>query len=301
MYFHNSRRLNYVIQIWNTKWKATNGVHSFTASARQLIRMDGSDRHQPREITEPPLEGGSERHQPSENGELPLEDGTAELLHSELKLTLEYQVQRLREIDTKAMEILKANLLLVGIVLTGGSVLVQTDLTIAPFLNPFMIAGVLLLLFSTGLAGVTYTSSNLRGGLDSHAIEDALGRSQDAVERRLLRSYAQWIEFNARVTAINDMFVTATVLSVIVAFVYIAAGLVAGIVLLPPLASAGAFVLLSVASLWVCRLVYNMDHLNVVPGDESYRGVMLSKGASRTDGLRALREMLSEPEENEKQ
>lgn len=60
-----------------------------------------------------------------------------ELAHDELQTTFDYQVQRLAEIDNKAIEILKANLLLIGIVVTGGSVLIQTDIDVAALLNAF--------------------------------------------------------------------------------------------------------------------------------------------------------------------
>lgn len=66
------------------------------------------------------------------------------------------------EIDSKAIEILKANLLLIGVSVTGISILVQTDLEVARSVNVFSVAACVLLLYSTALAGVTYTSSNLR-------------------------------------------------------------------------------------------------------------------------------------------
>jgi len=82
---------------------------------------------------------------------------------------------------------------------------------------------------------VTYTASNLRGGIDGDAVESALATARaepaadaDRFEVRLLRSYGRWIEYNARVTAVNDMFATITVLMVIAAFVYVVAGIGVG-------------------------------------------------------------------------
>ena len=181
-------------------------------------------------------------------------DGTGpyDVTREELRTTFDYQVARLQEIDTKAIEILKANLLLIGILVTGGSILVQTDLEIAAFLNPFTVAGGLLLLGSTGLAAVTYTASDIRGGLDAEAIESIIAaRSSSAstgfdgfdgsdgfdggndldgggLDERLIRSYAEWIDYNARVTAVNDLLATVTVVSVFVAFVYVIAGVAVG-------------------------------------------------------------------------
>nr|WP_254761559.1 hypothetical protein [Natrinema marinum] len=44
---------------------------------------------------------------------------TIELAREELRTTFDYQIERIREIDAKAIEILKANLLLIGVVLTS--------------------------------------------------------------------------------------------------------------------------------------------------------------------------------------
>ena len=243
---------------------------------------------------------------PVDSQESPGEQGddTFETTRDELRTTFEYQVQRLREIDTKAIEILKANLLLFGIVVTAGSILVQTDLDVTPFLNVFTLTGVFLLLLSTALAGITYTSSNLRGGIDADAIEQAIAARHDrdaaAFEDRLLRSYGQWIEHNARMTAVNDMFATVTVLFVVVALVYIGAGFVVGVVALGPLVSAAAFVVQTVALAWLARVIYHMDHLEPpAPSDaQRFDGVRLSKGTTRAEGLVALREMLRRSEDD---
>ncbi|SNR29923.1 hypothetical protein [Halorubrum vacuolatum] len=254
---------------------------------------------------------------------------TLDLAHEELRATFQYQVERLREIDSKAIEILKANLLLIGIVVTGGSVLTQTDLEVGLFINSFTVAGGVLLLVSTGLASVTYTSSNLRGGIGTAADEIELAIAEERArngidgvgnadvdaggpggsngsdgsgapstdttfEERLLRSYAGWIDYNARMTAVNDMLVTVTVLSVFVAFVYVVVGVVIAALRVPPLASWVIFIGLSALSLGFLWLTYHMDHLGVAEErpDRTFPGVRLSKGTTRRRGLMTLREML---------
>lgn len=230
------------------------------------------------------------------------DEGAMEMAHEELKVTFEYQVQRLREIDGKAIEILKANLLLIGIVVTGGSILIQTDLDLAAFINVFTVVGGLLLLASTGLAAVTYTASNLRGGFDADAIEAAIAADtaasgergpNRAFQAQVLRSYGRWIEYNARVTAINDMLATATVLFVFVAFVYIIAGIVVVALDLTALSAAIAFFVMSAAAFGFMWVTYHMDHLpDDRPRSDSFDGIRLSKGATRRQGWIALREML---------
>ena len=226
---------------------------------------------------------------------------STEITREELRTTFEYQVQRLGEIDSKAIEILKANLLLIGLVVTGGSVLIQTDLPVDTFINLFTITGGLLLLGSTGLSAVTYTASNLRGGLDSEAVEAAVAADDDsaAFETQLLRSYAQWIEYNARVTAVNDLLATITVLLVFVAFVYVVAGIAVGGAGLSTLGELVAFGLVSLLMAGFTWAGFHMDHLGHDADNhpETFAGVRLSKGATRKEGIAALGDMLTRSNE----
>ncbi|ELZ12472.1 hypothetical protein C478_10361 [Natrinema thermotolerans DSM 11552] len=239
-----------------------------------------------------------------------LDRETLELAREELRSTFDYQVARVQEIDEKAIEILKANLLLVGLVVTGGSIVVQTTIDIALFVNVFTIASALLLLISTGLAGVTYTASNLRGGIDGDAVEAALATARadpaadaDRFEVRLLRSYGRWIEYNARVTAVNDMFATITVLMVIAAFVYAVAGIPVGVVDPSALVSALAFLVLTAVLLWLGAFAYYMDHLGASDDrwEGTFDGVRISKGVTRKRGLSTLRTMRSEGATDERE
>ena len=239
-----------------------------------------------------------------------LDAETVAVAREELQRTFDYQVERLQEIDAKAIEILKANLLLIGLVVTGGSIVVQAEIDVMAFANLFTIAGGLLLLASTGLAGVTYTASNLRGGVDGDAAEVALASARadpgaraetPRFEERLLRSYGRWIEYNARVTAVNDMFATITVLMVVAAFVYVTAGIAVGSVGPSTIVSVLTFIVLTAVLAWLGAFAYYMDHLGV--SDESWEGtfdgVRLSKGVTRKRGLSTLRTMRSERNEAE--
>lgn len=224
------------------------------------------------------------------------------LTREETRATFEYQVQRIQEIDGKAIEILKANLLLIGILVTAGSILIQTEFDVGAFLNVFTGFGALLLFVSTGLAGVTYTSSNLRGGLDAADIERAVSQhaseSDQEFEERLLRSYGRWIEYNAQVTAVNDMLASATVLIVITAFAYVIVGVAVGAVGISALLVWIVFIAFTIPMAWLVRLLYHMDHLGTV-GEETeldtFSGVRISKGATRAEGLTALKRMVSGP------
>jgi membrane protein implicated in regulation of membrane protease activity len=220
------------------------------------------------------------------------------LTREEMQATFEYQVGRLQEIDNKAVEILKANLLLIGILVTAGSILVQTEFRTEAFLNVFTITGGLLLFVSTALAGVTYTASNLRGGLNADAVERTIRGHErgdrEGFEKQLLRSYGRWIEYNAKVTAVNDILVTATVLLVIVSFAYVVVGVIVATAELSTVLTAVAFVGFTVPMAWLVRLAYHMDHLGTPSEErdiETFPGVRLSKGATRNEGYTALKRM----------
>jgi len=178
--------------------------------------------------------------------------------------TFEYQVRRIGEIDSKAIEILKANLLVIGVLVTALSIAVQAGIDVAGIANGFTVAGAAVLLVSTALAGVTYTSSNIRGGIGKPAIDRTL--REEYTEREfyavLARSYGEWIEYNSEVTAVNDLLVTLTVVLVVDAFVLLAAGLAVGFLALSPPATAVSFLVLSTVLVIGSWLVLGMDHIN---------------------------------------
>ena len=214
-----------------------------------------------------------------------------ELALEEARTTFDYQVERLREIDAKAIEILKANLLIIGVFVTGLSIVGQADLDARAFVNPHTAFGAVLLLVSTAIAGVTYTTSNLRGGVSRDALDAAL--ADPSFADRLVRSYGEWIEYNAEVTAVNDVLVTITVLLVVDAFVYVVVGIAVGAAGLSPIGVWASFAALTLVLGFLTRLAYRMDHVGFAAErarkSTTFDGVRLSKGASRDRSHDALR------------
>ena len=177
--------------------------------------------------------------------------------------TFAYQVERLREIDSKAIEILKANLLIIGVLVTALSIAIQAGVDVSGVANGFTITGGALLLTSTGLAGVTYNASNIRGGVGKSAIEQTLseGYTEEEFYEVLARSYGEWIAYNSEVTAANDILVTVTVIFVIDAFILLAAGIGVAFLAPPLTVTAGAYVLSVVVLGILSWVVYQMDHI----------------------------------------
>nr|WP_235271429.1 hypothetical protein [Halorubrum saccharovorum] len=120
------------------------------------------------------------------------------------------------------------------------------------------------------------------------------GDGDPEFDERLLRSYAEWIDYNARVTAVNDLLATVTVLLIFVAFVYVIAGVVVGAAGLTPVESWTSFAVLTAFSAAFTWVSAHMDHLGpeTTHPAASFAGVPLSKGGDRGQAWSSLRAML---------
>jgi hypothetical protein len=84
----------------------------------------------------------------------------AQLARHEARATIDEQTSTLADIDEKAIQIFRVNLILAGVLVSGVSIAVQSDsASAATLLNSFTRFGAVLLFVSTVLAAVTYTSS----------------------------------------------------------------------------------------------------------------------------------------------
>jgi len=112
--------------------------------------------------------------------------------------------------------------------------------------------------------------------------------------RDIFRSYAEWIEYNARVTAVNDLLATVTVVSVIVAFVCVIAGVAVGGAGLTTAAMWLTFLVVTAVMFGFSYVVVHMDHVDAAPDRSpgAFEGVRISKGGSRRRGTASLRRMI---------
>lgn len=147
----------------------------------------------------------------------------------EARATLDHQVETLADIDTKASKILRLNVALLSILLMGTSVLAKsTAYDVTELLTPLSLVGVGSLLVSTAFAGLTYTSSEFRGGLGPDDLRTVLDREYDdaRLQEALVASYADWIEFNDGTSLRNESLITLTIVWAVYAVAFLTLGVV---------------------------------------------------------------------------
>jgi len=156
----------------------------------------------------------------------------AKIAREEAHRTIDSQIQTLDDIDSKAARLLRLNLILLGIVLTGLSLAAPAEsgtnvpIAYADLANRYNVAGVILLLFSTGVAAVTYTASSLQAGAGPEDLKQMINNDYSDRENLegLVESYAEWIQYNYTVNAKNAPLGTLTLLLLILAMVAFSLG-----------------------------------------------------------------------------
>lgn len=155
-------------------------------------------------------------------------------MREEVRETVAGQVAWLREIDDKAMRTLRFNAILLGLVVPGFSATIKFGLVteMRAFYTLHTVLGIVALVVSTALAGLTYTSSSIEAGVSSEDVRTARRRelTDEEVRDVLLTSYVEWIQSNQKTVRWNTILVTLTVLLTIVAVVSLTLGIASAIV-----------------------------------------------------------------------
>jgi len=155
-------------------------------------------------------------------------------LRSEARETVDAQKETLADIDTKASQILRLNILLIGVIVSVLSFTAQNGggsnsgvPSAGPFINLYMKLGVASLVLSTALAAMTYTASELDVGVSSDNLASLLGTnfSLDEAEELLVKNYIIRINFNRSTNIRNIPLITSTVVFVVTAVVLFALGI----------------------------------------------------------------------------
>lgn len=146
-----------------------------------------------------------------------------QITREEAHRTLDRQIDNLDDIDNKAAKILRVNLILIGILLTGVSIIASSDgstplaTNTAEMLNLYSLFGVVCILISTTLAAFTYTATSLRGGMSGRDIEKMLANDYSPKEnyRGMMESYSVWLQYNFKVNTRNAPLGTSILLFLI--------------------------------------------------------------------------------------
>ena len=129
----------------------------------------------------------------------------------EARKTIDQQIAWNREIDDKAARVLRINVALAALVITGLSLGVQylsmngtaeaPQQVLSTTMNPYFTVGSVLFVTSTAIAGITYAKSSLRVGLNSSSIDKIVdgGLSTEEFYCQLAIGYKNWAKHNCRI------------------------------------------------------------------------------------------------------
>lgn len=144
--------------------------------------------------------------------------------------TLGEQIESLRRVDRKAIQILRVNILVIGAILTGLSIAVRSETAVLRFVNVASVLGAGTLLLSSTGAAMTYVATSFESGIAPDAIRSASRDSltEAMIHRRLSNGYARWIEYNESALKMNGALLTLTILLLIDSIGLLSAGGILG-------------------------------------------------------------------------
>ncbi|MFB6177369.1 MAG: hypothetical protein ABEI99_09550 [Halobaculum sp.] len=156
------------------------------------------------------------------------EESCSELALAQAQRVVDEQRQYLTDIDTKAVKLLRLNVLLIGV---GVSVFSASSRAgsfhVAVLSNWYTVVGSLLLLLSTVASGAAYTRSRVTVGPNPHGIVRLASTEADPdlVRRGLAASYAEWIAENRRAVSRTQPRVIGSIVSLLSALLFVTTGL----------------------------------------------------------------------------
>jgi hypothetical protein len=147
-------------------------------------------------------------------------------LTEESKTTLEYQIQSLDDIDSKAISVLRVNVLLIGLLFTAASFVADSSLTLSALDNPALYVGILSLLLSSAVATLTYTASDSEVGIEEGKIGEVIESdlTEKEFELAVAHSHRRWIWFNNRTNVLNAPLITLTNIFLIIGLSHLGLG-----------------------------------------------------------------------------
>ena len=159
------------------------------------------------------------------------ENTVAVLMRQEGRQTVDNLNNGLSDIDTKASKLMRANIVLAGLLLSAFSFASKSnDINASPFINSFSISGIVVLVASIVAAGITYTATESRVGVSPRTINEFLNSDLERVEaeRGLAKAYARWVEINRRANVENAFYISITILFAIASVILLSIAVFVG-------------------------------------------------------------------------
>lgn len=209
--------------------------------------------------------------------------GALQAATGEAHRTLDEQLDTLEDIDGKAMQLLQFSVGLVGVLV---SVLSITGVP-AGGGTPYLSGGLALLVAGAIVAGVTYTVSPRVAGVGPTDLERAAeSDSETAFRRTLVRSYADWIGFNAVANARAALLITVAVLLVVAGVLGLSLGVVGMLTGSVPLVVVAVAVLGFLAAVYGAGVHRQVARLRAAapPGGRGGPALPSSEPADRFEG-----------------
>lgn len=154
----------------------------------------------------------------------------AQLAREEARQTIEEQTATLSDIDEKAIQIFRINILVASVLVTGLSIAIRSNSIASRMLiTPYTTIGGISLFISIILSATTYTSTSERIGIAKEAIDESILNQKydyDLVEEEIALQYGQMIQYNFKKNASNALLFTLTLIAAVGSVCYLTIGIV---------------------------------------------------------------------------
>lgn len=161
-----------------------------------------------------------------------------QIAREEAHRTVDHQIRTLDDIDDKAAKILRLNLILIGVLLTGFSIAASEDGfaqsigALDSILNWYLLGGLFAIIGSTALAAFTYTTSNKIGGMSGRDIDQLLSDDHTPEQnlKGIVEGYAVWMQANFKANTKHAPLGTGILILLIYGIVLLTVGVYHGVV-----------------------------------------------------------------------
>ena len=181
----------------------------------------------------------------------------------EAREALDHQIAALSDIDDKAAQTLRLNVLLLGVVLTIASVLASSEATppIGRIANGLVVAGAVVSAVSIVTSIWTYTSTSYRTGTGPSELRSLLSRKppEEELLAALLYNYAAWMERNSRLNHREGVTLFVSHVSLFFSMGYYASGVVFGLAF-PRAGSWSSLLAVAVLGVFMGASVFALRH-----------------------------------------